>query len=58
LIKSKKYLLMALLLLAVACLSGCSLLQLPFMLVGETLKLVGKVFQVIDKLPKPPPGVF
>ena len=36
---------------ACSYLSGCALIALPFKILGETLKL-------IDKLPKPPPGVF
>lgn len=58
LIVLKKYLLAALLVSLVCTQSGCALLKIPFTLTGGALSLVGKVLQVVDKLPKPPPGVF
>ncbi len=54
----RKQLVIFFLLLFVGTQSGCALLKVPFTIVGESLKLVGKVLQVVDKLPKPPPGVF
>jgi len=38
--------------------SGCSLLTLPFQLVGGVFNLLGQMIQVADSLPKPPPWVF
>ena len=54
----KKQALGALLVVFVLTQSGCAILKVPFTLVGGVFKLVGKVLQVVDKLPKPPPGVF
>jgi hypothetical protein len=54
----KKQLFILFLLLTMFIHSGCALLQVPFTLVGGTFKLVGKLLQMVDKLPKPPPGVF
>ncbi|OGX35616.1 MAG: hypothetical protein A3C36_01005 [Omnitrophica WOR_2 bacterium RIFCSPHIGHO2_02_FULL_52_10] len=54
----KKQLLILLLVLGTMMQSGCALIQLPFTVVGGVFKLVGKLLQVVDKLPKPPPGVF
>jgi len=51
----KKNIIYALLIFVLMTQSGCSLLEpilkAPFTLVGEVLKIV-------NKLPKPPPGVF
>ena len=44
-------LILALVVLVCLTASGCSLLKLPFQILGE-------VFELIKKLPKPPPGVF
>ncbi len=46
--------------LIVFCLTqtGCQLLSLPGQIIGGTFGLLGKVLQVADGLPKPPPGVF
>ena len=38
--------------------SGCSLLLLPFQLIGGMFDLLGQAIQVADALPKPPPWVF
>lgn len=46
------------LLVAAFILSGCSLLTLPGQIIGGTFDLLGKLLQVADGLPKPPPGVF
>ena len=54
----RKKFLIFLLLMFVVTQSGCSLLQIPFTIVGESLKLVGKVLDIVGKLPKPPPGVI
>ena len=37
---------------------GCALLQIPATIIGESFKLVGKVLDLVGKLPMPPPGVF
>ena len=39
-------------------LSSCELLGLPVQIVGGIFDLLGKALQVVDSLPKPPPGVF
>ena len=43
-------------------LNGCMLLEAPFMLVnaivGTAFNVVGGAFNLINKLPTPPPGVF
>lgn len=38
--------------------SGCALFALPGQIVGGVFGLLGKILQVADGLPKPPPGVF
>ena len=59
---SKKQL--AIMALAVICIlqSGCAVLTLPFKAAGGVLKLAGGItsaaFKLIQKLPKPPPGMF
>lgn len=45
-------------LMVVVSLSGCALLSLPALIIGETFKLIGQVLQIVSRLPKPPPGVF
>jgi hypothetical protein len=42
----------------VSCLSGCAILQVPFSIAKSSFDLLGKIFSTVDKLPKPPPGVF
>jgi len=54
----RKQLTIFILVLLVTTLNGCALLKVPFTIAGESLKLVGKVLQVVDKLPKPPWWVF
>ena len=43
-------------------LSGCAVLNIPAQIVGGTFKVIGSIaqglFDLIKKLPKPPPGVF
>ena len=50
----------ALVLLLLLCLtqSGCSLLLIPFQLIGGLFGLLGKALAVADAMPKPPPWVF
>ena len=50
----------ALVLLLLLCLtqSGCSLLLLPFQIIGGIFGFLGKALQVADAMPKPPPWVF
>lgn len=38
--------------------SGCALLTVPLTLVKIPFSLLGKIMSIVDKLPKPPPGVF
>ena len=38
--------------------NGCSVLSLPFQIVGSVFELIGKVLDVAKKVPMPPPGVF
>ena len=47
----KKFSLVVLLILIVLMGNGCALLQLPFTILNQVLSIV-------NKLPKPPPGVF
>jgi len=56
--KYRGQIIILLVLMGMLTLSGCALLQIPFTMAGGALKLVGKVLQVVDQLPKPPPGVF
>lgn len=53
-----KYLFVFLLIGLVFTFSGCSLLMLPFKVAEGLLALLGKLLQVADALPKPPPGVI
>ena len=55
---NKKYCLTFLLLFVVFTQSGCALLQIPGSLINGTFSLLGKVLGVVEKMPKPPPGVF
>jgi predicted aminopeptidase len=57
----KKYYSMFLLIalcVMVMSLSGCALLQIPAQLIDGTFSLLGKILNIANKLPKPPPGVF
>ncbi|MDO8675895.1 MAG: hypothetical protein Q7K71_07280 [Candidatus Omnitrophota bacterium] len=38
--------------------SGCSLLTLPFQLVGGVFNLLGQAVNVAAAMPKPPPWMF
>jgi len=55
---------MGIIAVAVICVlqSGCAVLTLPFKAVAGALKLAGGItsgaFKLIQKLPKPPPGMF
>ena len=59
---NKKQLILASIVLICIFLSGCAILQLPGKVVGGTLKtawnIAGGVFNLLKKMPKPPPGVF
>jgi hypothetical protein len=46
------------LLLLVTTFSGCALLAIPATIVEGTFGLIGKIFDLVGTLPKPPPGVF
>ncbi|VAX35195.1 hypothetical protein MNBD_UNCLBAC01-2001 [hydrothermal vent metagenome] len=55
---NKKYYLIFLLLFFIFTQSGCALLQVPVSVVNGTFSLLGKVLGIVEKMPKPPPGVF
>jgi len=38
--------------------SGCALLEIPGKIIEGTFSLIGKLLGIIEKVPKPPPGVF
>ncbi len=56
----RKYKTLCYLLLIVCCFacSGCSILNGFIALAKVPFSLLGEVLKVVDKLPKPPPGVF
>jgi hypothetical protein len=58
LIHLKKHFVILVLAVLVFTQSGCALLKLPGAILSGTFSLIGKIFRVVDKLPKPPPGVF
>ena len=39
-------------------LNGCLLLDIPMQIIKTALGVVGVVADIVNKLPKPPPGVF
>lgn len=53
-----KYISILICLIIVFTFSGCSLLQAPFELAKAPFTLLGEILKVVDKLPKPPPGIF
>ncbi|UCC95229.1 MAG: hypothetical protein JSW40_00345 [Candidatus Omnitrophota bacterium] len=38
--------------------SGCAVLGVPFQVAGAAFNLLNEVFQLLEGLPMPPPGVF
>jgi len=54
----KKQLIIFFLIITCISQSGCSLLTLPIKAIETVFDVVGQVFKLVDKLPKPPPGVF
>jgi len=39
-------------------LSACALLQLPFNIVGGVFDILGNIFKIAQKIPKPPWWIF
>jgi len=56
--RMNRYLVVMILIGMCLTMSSCALLQAPVELVKAPLTLIGEVFKLAQKMPKPPPGVF
>ena len=55
---NKRLLIICLILISCFLFGGCSLLTLPIKATQLAFDVIGKAFELAEKMPSPPPGVF